>query len=163
MRKHLIIIIAFAVFLGSCRSQAPVIEATERQTPSSPTLTETVRTKVEGFEFEVVASSMTRRNRIIVEVLITNTFSRDTEIVIRADSRIFDNLGNEYRSSKRSIGLKGAGRHIHLTHLFVSNTPTRLTIEFPNTDPEAKSIYLMELAIDGLKSNAQFRNFNLRK
>lgn len=144
-------------------SEPVLTEAPVRQNPSRPKAAETVRAMVEEFEFEVVASSMTQDDKIIIEVLITNTSSRDKEIVILGNSRIFDNLGQEYFVHRREIGIKSAGRYSHLSHLFISNVPTRMTLEFANTDPKAESIALLELSLNGLRSNAQLRNFVLNK
>ncbi|TVQ17625.1 MAG: hypothetical protein EA361_02190 [Bacteroidetes bacterium] len=139
------------------------MDAPETPAPYRPGTAATASVAVEEFEFEVVASSMTNDDRIIVEVLITNTSHRDNEISILSNCRIFDNLGQEYSSSIRRIGSKSAGRYSNLRHLFISNVPTRMTIEFANADPEAESIALLELSINGLRSNAQLRNFNLNK
>ncbi len=121
------------------------------------------KTVVEEFEFEVIASSMTSDNRIIIEVLITNMGNRDKEIAINAGTRIFDNLGQEYSSSIKSIGSKSAGKYSHLGHLFISNVPTLMSIEFPKADPDAISIALLDLSVHGLRNNVQIRNFTLNK
>jgi TolB-like protein len=118
---------------------------------------------LDEFEFEVVGASLTSDMRIIVDVLITNTSNRDKEVSIKNDTTLYDNLGQEFKYPFRRIGNKEASMYSHLTHLFISNVPTRVSIEFRNTDPDATSVALLNLSLANLRGDVQFRNFLLNK
>ncbi|MFW5707898.1 MAG: hypothetical protein ACOC12_08260, partial [Bacteroidota bacterium] len=105
----------------------------------------------------------TRTSKVVVEVLITNTGAQDKDIWIGNRSRLFDNLGQEYGHSVRIIGTKQASRHGNMNHLFISQVPTRLTIEFPDFDTNAESVALLEIWLSGLRHNASLRNFTINR
>jgi TolB-like protein len=118
---------------------------------------------VEEFEFEVVANTLTPDNRLIIDVMITNKAIHDKEITIRNASKLYDNLGQEYDISVRSVGTKVAGRHSHLNHLFISNLPTKMTMEFEKIDPRAESVALLHLSLWNLRNDAQLRNIKINR
>jgi len=138
------------------------IPAPPQRTPTAPP-TSVAKATVEEFEFEVVANTLTPDNRLIIDVVITNKAIGDKEITIRSASRLYDNLGQEYNLSVRSIGTKSIDHHSHLTHLFISNVPTKMTIEFEKIDPRAESVALLHLSLWNLRNDAQLRNFKINR
>jgi len=136
-------------------------------TPAEPRLqprpVPVAKATLDEFEFEVVGASMTSDHRIIVDVLVTNTSNRDKEVTIKNETTLYDNLGQEFKYPFRRIGSKEASIYSHLTHLYISNVPTRVSIEFRNIDPDAESVALLNLSLANLRGDVQFRNFRLNK
>ncbi len=145
----------------------PAPPAAEMQTPPERTPTaaplSVAKATVEEFEFEVVANTLTPDNRLIIDVMITNKAIHDKEITIRNASKLYDNLGQEYDISVRSVGNKTAGKYSHLTHLFISNLPTKMTMEFEKIDPRAESVALLHISLWNLRNDAQLRNIKINR
>ncbi len=122
------------------------------------------KTMVEDFEFEIISTALTTDNRAIFEVMVTNKTNRDKELAFTSSTKFFDNFGYEYGNPVRSLGSKrSSGWHSRLTHLFITNLPTRVRFEFSDIDPGAESVALMIINVNGLDNDIQFRNFKLNR
>lgn len=151
--------------------QAPVVDPepptpppAQPQRPARPDPVQFAKTTVGDFEFEVISSQLTNDNRAVIEIQVTNTSTRDHELQFLSDTKLFDNFGHEYEVPVRSIGSKRApGRYSTLTHLFISQLPTRIRIEYSEIDPDVSSVALLNLSIRGIDGNVQLRNFSLNR
>lgn len=116
------------------------------------------RIRLEDVYFEVVAAVVTNNHKGIIDVLITNTHHLDKEIRVLAGTSVYDNMGQQYSRPVRIIGNKTQrGSHTSLSHLFITNVPTRLRLEFDNIDPLADGFSLLDLNL-GRHPNVSLRN-----
>ncbi len=121
------------------------------------------QTTVDDVEFEIISARLTNDNKVVIEVLITNKSHSDKEIGICSSSTIYDNFGQEYSTPVRKIGQKSqSSPYSYLTHLFISNVPTRLSLEFNTVDPNADSISLFDMSMHN-HANVNLRHFPLEK
>ena len=101
----------------------------------------------DNFQYRITSARKTGDNRAIVDVVITNTGHSDQELSVQRETRFFDNMGQSYQCVSRTIGSNRATWG-GFSHLFISNVPTRLVIEFEEVDPNAKSISLLQLRLN---------------
>jgi len=127
---------------------APAEQANSEQKESANNVY--AKTTLDGFEFEVVEVRQTDENHILIDVLYTNTTSTDRNIGIYGNdgrgwtTQMYDDLGQEYRADQVSIGSKSHRQRI--THLFISNIPTRVTFRFSDVNPNIVSIPLLKIS-----------------
>lgn len=98
----------------------------------------------DDFIYRIASARKTGDNRVIVDVVITNTGHTDRELSVQRDTRFFDDMGQSYQCMSRTIG-SNRSTWGGFSHLFISNVPTRLVIEFEEVDPKAKSISLLQM------------------
>ena len=121
------------------------------------------KTEVDNFLYEFISGRLTADKKLILEVLVTNKSHKDEQISInRNDTRLYDNMGQEYTRPVLSIGPKqSGGSWSSLNHLFVSNVPTLLRLEFIDVDPRITSIALLNIKAG--RNDAQLRNISVEK
>ncbi len=102
---------------------------------------------VEDINFEVIGAVATNNHRAIIDIMITNTHHLDKDIRIFSGTSVYDNMGQQYDISVRSIGSKTRRGGSALRHLFISNVPTRVRLEFDEIDPDAVSFPLLILRL----------------
>lgn len=103
--------------------------------------------------------------KIGCHVIITN-LGKDRRIYLNASNspqtRIIDNLGNEYTAGEVQIGKSNSPFYVPNT--FVSGIPTKVSFVFEDVSVEANSLALLEIGCEnGGKFTAQIRNIPLSK
>lgn len=99
------------------------------------------------FQYRIASARKTGDHRVIVDIVINNTSHTDQELSVQRDTRFFDDMGQSYQCVSRTIG-SNRSTWGGFSHLFISNVPTRLVIEFEDVDPKAKSISLLQLKMN---------------
>lgn len=121
------------------------------------------RSTVDDVQFAIVSARLTNENNVIIEMLITNKNHVDKDINVTNNTRLFDNYGQEYSRPSRRIGDKSASSSSYnFSHLYISNVPTLLTMDFSQVDPRATSISLLDLRLSN-HSDLSLRNIPLEK
>jgi len=119
---------------------------------------------VDGIDFEVVSAKIVPGDHILIDVVVTNTSRTDKEVRINNNTRLYDNLGQEFLNPVRSIGAKKTQyRSEDLSHLYIAGIPTKVTLDFSNIDPTANSIALLKIQGWGLSTEVLLRNIPLSK
>ncbi len=122
--------------------------------PDFPTL------KIDDLTFEVRSAKKTSDNRVIIEVMIINHDFRDREISFyRNRFSMYDQLGQSTGNPILTIGTNRADRGWGLNHLFITDIPITLTIEFREVHPSAENISL--LTVTAGRTEARLRNISL--
>ncbi len=123
-----------------------------------PTELEFPKIRLEDVSFEVVSAVVTNDHKAIIDILITNVHHFDKEITVRGRTSVYDNMGQQYGRSARTIGSNTRrGTADGPRHLFITNVPTRLRLEFSNIDPRADSFPLLDLNLSR-HPNVSLRN-----
>lgn len=122
-------------------------------------------TEAKDFLFELQGCKASGGN-VTCNLLITNKGNdRELQFVGRSfgkNSRLFDDMGNEYLASEVQLGTKQHGHSV--TTLLVSNIPTKARVSFEKVSAEASKIALLELATYTQDwSIVQFRDIPLSK
>jgi len=140
---------------------------TERQTSFSTTKAlMSVEEKV--FLFEIQSCKLLGQT-ITCSLLVTNK-GNDRELHINAEcdacydmnTRIIDDLGNEYRWSDFQIGNKRADKHVK--SFLVSGVPTKMVISFARISPRFNKLSLLDIGCHSKGDfRVQFRNIPLTR
>jgi len=123
----------------------------------------------EKFTFELTKCEMPSGGRVTCDFLITNNDDKDRELIlyISNKSRIFDDLGNEYRPNQVELAdKKGQGNYQSLQSLLISGISTKVSLTFKNVTQEARGISLLEVSFWEQESGnfkIKFRNIPLSK
>jgi hypothetical protein len=129
--------------------------------------------KVVGdFLFELQSCKRSGAN-IICQFLITNNSAQDKQLDFSNESRIFDEIGNEYRASKGKIGALPDTPYNRqysyytdfIGNSLVSQVPTKAEIKFENISPQMTTLKLLRLNcnFDGNSFSADFRDVSIEK
>lgn len=129
------------------------------KSPSSPATKEaTQKVTVSDISFELTSCKRAGQT-VTCGFIVTNTSSEDMPLQlfqnasdVERSSRMFDNLGNEYRASGQQYLTirRGSVASQHL--LLVPQVPTKAALKFENVNPEATTIKLLRVAFE-LRSN----------
>ncbi len=146
-----------------------------QSSPAKTTTSKTVVQKVEdrNFIFELMKLNISGSS-VSCELIITRK-NRDRNLYIdggmyyKPSTRMFDDLGNEYKVSTIQLGSREGGKGIGLAHgveqLLVSGVPIKARLDFENVSRQANSITVIEIQCsEGDYSTAfkiQFRNIPL--
>jgi hypothetical protein len=112
------------------------------------------RVEVKHFLFELQNCKLAEQI-VICDFMVTSK-GQDRELTIlgNAGSRIFDDMGNEFKASNVMMG--NALDTDWVTDRLVSNIPVKARLVFENVYSQPKLLSMLEIVFDGLR--AQFRN-----
>ena len=114
------------------------------------------------FNFELTSCKLST-GILTCELTITNNASEDKQLGLRAISRIFDELGNDYTASDGQIGTERF-RVSGVSSLLVPRIPTKATLKFQNINQTATTITLLRIEFWGSPDfHIDFRNPPLTK
>lgn len=77
-------------------------------------------------------------------IYITNQKDDQTELQFKADARIYDDKGNEYRAEYMVVGAESAGRRFKKT-LLPPKLAVRTQLKFDKVPTDIKSIQILEI------------------
>ena len=110
--------------------------------------------EVKKFLFQLHKCRLTGQTVTCDFVVISKGQDRELTILANAGSRIFDDMGNEFKSSNVIMG--NASDSDWVTNRLVSNIPVKGRLVFENVLSQPKVLSVLEIVFDGLR--AQFRN-----
>ncbi len=141
-------------------SEVPLPKPKEREEK------EIMSVEEKGFLFEIQSCKLYAQT-ITCSLLVTNK-GNDREFHLNAEcdacfdmnTRIIDDLGNEYRWSYLQIGNKGADKHVK--SLLVSGVPMRMVISFGKVSAGFNRLSLLDIGCHSKGAfRVQFRNIPL--
>lgn len=122
--------------------------------------------EVENFLFELQGCRLSGQS-VTCALMITNK-SKDRNASIyanaSAESRFFDNAGNQFTANMAKLGNKEATDRVD--NMLVENVPTKVVLTFGNVDSQPESISLLDiggLVYQSTYFHAQIRNIPLSK
>ena len=111
---------------------------------------------------------MSSGGRVTCDLLVTNNDDKDRElrlnISLSPQSRMFDDLGNEYSPNQGELANKKGGYYNQ--SLIISGISTKSNLTFKNVKQEASGISLLEFSFWEQESGnfkIKFRNIPLSK
>jgi len=115
-------------------------------------------------DFIVELNSCKLLNGILsCQFTVTNDTTEDRGLTLLAESRIFDDLGNDYTASEWQIGREKSRIYGAVRTLLVPHILTKAVLKFENINQEATRITLLRIAFNDPRFNVDFRNPALTK
>ncbi len=110
--------------------------------------------QVKNFLFQLQICKLTGQT-VTCDFMVTSK-GQDRELTLlgNAGSRIFDDMGNEFKASNVIMG--NASDSDWVTNRLVSNIPVKARLVFENVLSQPHVLSVLEIVFDGLR--AQFRN-----
>ena len=101
---------------------------------------------------------------VVCRMTVTNT-GEDKELLIDDNyTRLFDNLGREYRPSQFQLGEKQSSSRVNVRKMMISGIPIAGSVTFQGIAPEATSVAVLQLSVANPHwSTFKFRDIELQR
>lgn len=136
---------------------------TASSSPVSTSAKERHNVEVENLLFELQGCGLS--GQAVTCTLLVTSKDKDTAIQVGFETRIFDDAGNEFKVNRCKLGNREDNSDVYAQ--IISNTPTKLILNFGNIDSDPKQLSMLDIGIyraDIYKRfRAQLRNIPLSK